>query len=132
MLLVHTLVDVSRTQSTALVKIDESVPFYQQGLGVPAAVGVEYMGQAAALIAGFQQERGLLAEHLGVLLGVRNYVVTKPYFQKDAVLRISCEETAVVGDGLARFDCRIQMHDSEETLGTGKLSVFRQALQHSP
>lgn len=136
MLLIHELLEVSASLSVALVHVDSTVPFYQAGRGVPAAIGIEYMGQAAALIAGFQQQQGQLTEHLGFLLGARDYQVATPFFQAGVSLRVECRETAVVGEGLARFDCAITAldgaaaseSDSAQVLATGKLSVFRQAL----
>ncbi|MFK7829768.1 MAG: hypothetical protein AB8B57_08330 [Congregibacter sp.] len=129
MLLIHELIDVNASHSVAVVHIDESLPFYRSSLGIPAAIGMEYMGQAAALIAGFQEQQGQLTEHLGFLLGARDYKVSAPYFKSGTSLRVHCQETAVVGEGLARFDCSITQIDTDQILATGKLSVFRQALQ---
>ena len=57
MLLLNNVVSVNATSATSLVKVDETVSFYEPGKGVPAWIGLEYMGQTAALIAGFQLQR---------------------------------------------------------------------------
>ncbi|KAG1660469.1 hypothetical protein GQR58_022013 [Nymphon striatum] len=43
---------VDEKQSSAEVFIDKETPFYEKGFGVPACIGLEFMGQTAALIAG--------------------------------------------------------------------------------
>ena len=128
LLLIHELIEVSASRSEALVHIDASSPFFVPGDGVPSIIGVEYMGQAAALIAGYQQQHGSLEPHLGFLLGVRAYQVAQASFPAGSTLRVTCEETAVVGTGLAKFDCEISDTDSGRALGTGKISVFRKPL----
>lgn len=129
MLLINEVVEVAADKSSAVVFVDEQVPFYVKGCGVPAWVGVEYMGQTAALMAGFQLQQGLVEPHLGVLLGTRRYQAYQPYFQDGLSLLIECSEVALVGDNLATFDCRISSQSSTETLAEGKLSVFRKPLE---
>lgn len=129
MLLLHDLIMVDSNRSAALVHVSSSAPFYENGKGVPAIVGIEYMGQTAALIAGHQRKIGQLANHLGFLLGVRNYAVDVGYFPLDVTLKVTCTETAVVGDGLAKFSCDIERYDSGQRFATGKLSVFRQPIK---
>ncbi|MEM6484254.1 MAG: hypothetical protein AAF662_04635 [Pseudomonadota bacterium] len=129
MLLLHELIMVDSNRSAALVHISNSVPFYENGRGVPAIVGIEFMGQTAALIAGHQRKTGQLANHLGFLLGVRNYTVDIGYFPIDVTLKVTCTETAVVGDGLAKFSCDIERYDSGLRFATGELSVFRQPIE---
>lgn len=91
--------------------------------GVPSWVGLEYMGQTAALIAGFQESSGLLEPHTGFLLGARRFRAAVPYFALGESLAIRCEQVAGVGLQVAAFDCTIRRGD--HTLGTAQLSVFR-------
>ena len=65
MLLINHIGKIAINESVAFVLIDEQTPFYEPELGVPAWIGLEYMGQTAALIAGFQQKKGMIPEHLG-------------------------------------------------------------------
>lgn len=129
MLLVNDIVSVSASASSARVYVDQEAPFYEldgeQGLGVPAYIGLEYMGQTAALIAGYQLREGLVEPHLGFLLGTRAYKSTLDYFERDRILLVECKEKAIVGDSLATFDCSIRYEGEEAILARANLSVFR-------
>lgn len=127
MLLVNKVVDLSATQSSAIVIVDDDTPFFGKD-GVPAWVGIEYMGQTAALIAGYQLQQGLTEPQLGFLLGTRRFQTTVSHFANGTVLLVSCIEKAVVGDSLATFDCEIRDQSSGAELATASLSVFRKAL----
>ncbi len=131
MLLINNVLTVDETSSSALVKVDSDASFFESNKGVPSWVGLEYMGQTAALIAGHQLQQGLVSPHLGFLLGTRAYSATCDYFDA-GVLKVSCKEKAVVGDGLATFECMIENYNDDAqqttTLATAILSVFRRPL----
>ena len=63
-LLINQLVEVDQKHSKASVIIDQETPFFESGKGVPAWIGLEYMGQTAALIAGHQVQEGLSVNHI--------------------------------------------------------------------
>ena len=128
MLLLDEPVHVNATSGVALVCITEQSTFYIPGVGVPAWVGLEYMGQTAALIGGFQQQAGDLDDHTGFLLGSRQFSSTLPMFSVGTTLRIQCEQSALVGDTLANFDAQIYLHNGSDDapIATAILSVFRQ------
>ncbi|MGH1439450.1 MAG: hypothetical protein ACRBBR_05000 [Cellvibrionaceae bacterium] len=125
MLLINDIVDINQSDSSAITYIDSEAPFFESDKGVPAYIGLEYMGQTAALIAGYQLKHGLVESHLGFLLGTRAYKSTVAYFKAGSVLLIECKEKAVVGDSLATFDCSIRYQDDDAILATANLSVFR-------
>ena len=125
MLLINQLIAVSAKQSSSLVVIDNETPFYQNDLGIPSWIGLEYMGQTAALMAGFQARVGLIDSHLGFLLGSRQYKVEVEYFQVGRELLVNCVEVALVGESLATFDCTICYNDTEQQIAQASLSVFR-------
>ena len=131
MLLINQVLEVDAASSSALVKIDSDAPFYEPGYGVPAWIGLEYMGQTAALIAGHQLQQGLVSPHLGFLLGTRAFKTDCDVF-RDGVLKVSCREKALVGDDLATFDCMIETYpngaQSAQCLATASLSVFRRQI----
>lgn len=133
MLLINRLIDVSAKRSEALVLIDEQTPFLQPGEGVPAWIGLEYMGQTAALIAGFQQREGVTTPHLGFLMGSRKYQTSIPVFALGTHLRVTCEEAALVGESLATFNCTIRAESSEQDsqagIATAMLSVYRRPIE---
>lgn len=125
MLLINDIVDISQSASSAMTYIDSEAPFFECDKGVPAYIGLEYMGQTAALIAGYQLKHGLVEPHLGFLLGTRAYKSAVAYFKVGSVLVIECKEKAVVGDSLATFDCSIRYQDDDAILARANLSVFR-------
>lgn len=125
MLLINDIIDINQSASSAMTYIDSEAPFFEQDKGVPTYIGLEYMGQTAALIAGYQLKHGLVEPHLGFLLGTRAYKSAVAYFKVGSVLVIECKEKAVVGDSLATFDCSIRYQDDDAILATANLSVFR-------
>jgi predicted hotdog family 3-hydroxylacyl-ACP dehydratase len=128
MLLIERLLSVAERSSSASLVINSEAHFYQPGLGVPAWVGLEYMGQTAALIAGYQQRQGLAEPHLGFLLGCRSYSTTVGFFNPDQKLIVFAEQAALVGESLATFNCTISDAATSDELAHALLSVFRQPL----
>ncbi len=125
MLLIDSLISVNESSSEAELSITNKSSFYTEGLGVPSWIGVEYMGQTAALIAGHQLELGTVEPHIGLLLGTRKYSTTTSWFTLGSTLRVSCEQIALVGNNLATFLCNITDQKTSQVLANAKLSVFR-------
>lgn len=128
MLLINDIIALAGNASSALSYIDAEAPFFEAGKGVPAYIGLEYMGQTAALIAGYQLKHGQVEPHLGFLLGTRAYKSELDYFAEGKIVVIECNEKAVVGDSLATFDCKIRYQGEEAILAEANLSVFRKLL----
>ncbi|WP_100656145.1 hypothetical protein [Alteromonas flava] len=132
MLLINHMTHLDKSHSEALVVIDEETPFFEPGKGVPTWIGIEYMGQTAALIAGYRLKHGLLPPHLGFLLGTRSFSATCEYFAPGTVLKVIAKENAVVADGFAKFDCVIEnnaaQQEAAEPLAKASLSVFRKTI----
>ena len=127
MLLINSIQSLDNRTSSARVDVNENVPFFEEGMGVPSWIGLEYMGQTAALIAGYQQRAGLLDPHLGFLLGCKRYEAQVECFAAQANLLVECVQTALVGESLVTFDCTITDINSEQEIALGCLSVFRKA-----
>lgn len=125
MLLLNKLVTVEKNRAEAQVQISPSSSFFVEGKGVPSWIGIEYMGQTAALIAGLQLQQGLVAPHLGFLLGTRKYRTCCGYFKEHSQLLICCSESAIVGDALATFDAQILDASDRRELAAARLSVYR-------
>jgi len=128
MLLLDELVHVDASSGSALVHVTKNSTFCIPDRGVPSWVGLEYMGQTAALIGGFQQRSGVLNDHTGFLLGSRQFSTTLSSFTVGTSLRIHCEQSALVGATLATFTARIHLNESIKLppIATAVLSVFRQ------
>jgi predicted hotdog family 3-hydroxylacyl-ACP dehydratase len=131
MLLLNRIVELGNNVSCAEIDIDSNSSFFVAGKGVPSWIGVEYMGQTAALIAGYQLQQGTVAPHLGLLLGTRKYEVFVSHFCAGDVLQVRCTEVAVVGDSLANFQCEIINLRDQSRCASAKLSVFRKPLEHA-
>ena len=127
MLLIDKMVHVAADSSSAEVHIHPDASFFQPGLGVPAWIGLEYMGQTAALIAGYQLQQGLTRPHLGFLLGTRQYVMNTDWFRDGDRLLVECTQVTITGEQLAQFQCTISR--TGEVLATAKLSVYRKPLE---
>ena len=125
MLLINKILSLNETQSCAEVLIDTETPFYEEKLGVPAAIGIEFMGQTAALIAGHQALNNPEEAKLGFLLGTRKYQTTLAYFKENSILEVSCIEGAMVGGTLASFNCEIRYKNTTEIIASASLSVLR-------
>jgi len=125
MLLINDIIEINQSSSSSLIYVDSDAPFFEKSRGVPSYIGLEYMGQTAALIAGYQLKHGLVEPHLGFLLGTRAYKSDVDYFIEDKILVVECKEKAVVGDSLATFDCCIYYQHDDSILATANLSVFR-------
>lgn len=127
MLLINELLEVGQESSVSRVIIDAETPFADEQ-GVPAWIGLEYMGQTAALIAGYQQREGLCEPHLGFLMGSRRYKTNVARFVLGHTLRVRCEQGALVGESLATFNCTITDETGGEQLANALLSVYRRPL----
>lgn len=128
MLLLSSVCELGDNFSTAEIIISKSSSFFLQGKGVPSWIGIEYMGQTAACIAGYQLQQGTVTPHLGLLLGTRKYEAFTAWFNEGDVLLVSCKEIAVVGEELATFQCEIRNKNDGVLYSTAKLSVFRKPL----
>ena len=125
MLLINKILSLSDKTSSAEVIIDDQTPFYETNLGVPAAIGIELMGQTAALIAGHQALQNPKDAKLGFLLGTRKYQSSVAYFKENSMLEVKCIEGAMVGETLASFNCEIRYKNSPEIIASASLSVLR-------
>ncbi len=113
MLLLNKFLAVDAKSSAALALVDEQSLFYIPEQGIPAWTGIEFMGQTAALIAGYQQQQGSLPSHTGFLVGSRRYASSIGWFTPGSVLLLQCTELAVVGEGLANFECTLSAFENE-------------------
>ncbi len=125
MLLLQRVLALGADHASALVELDADAPFALPGQGVPVCVGLEYMGQTAALIAGYQLREGLIGPHLGFLLGSRRYRAHRDFFAPGSRLQVDVREGVVVDDSLANFDCTIRCLASDALLAEATLSVLR-------
>ncbi|UXY15997.1 hypothetical protein N8I74_02970 [Chitiniphilus purpureus] len=99
-------------------------PFCNDGR-VGAWVGIEYMAQSAAALAGWEARQQGAAVRPGFLVGARRYLIHQPWFHCGEVLRIEAVRESGTGDGgLALLHGRIEAADGR-LLAESTLSVFQ-------
>ncbi len=128
MLLLNRIVSVTHNSAQAEIGITPHASFFTHNKGVPSWIGIEYMGQTAALIAGVLLEEGAVEPHIGLLLGTRKYSTNTAYFPPSSTLIVHCEEAASVGGNLASFKCTIFNQATNTEYASANLSVFRKPL----
>ena len=104
----------------AAVTIRNSSMFYTNK-GVPAWVGIEYMGQAIAAWAGVAARLEGQSVKVGFLVSCRRYESPLDYFPLGSELRVSATRLTGESPGLMVFECAIQ---GEEFIIKANLNVF--------
>jgi len=122
MLLLDRLVDVGSEFVLCEWQVLDSSEFTVPGLGVPAYVGVEYMAQCIAVLAGARARVHGFSPPLGFLLGTRHYLARIRYFNVSATYRVACKELIRDAEGMGSYDCRITLHD--RSVAEGRLTVL--------
>lgn len=125
MLLLDRAVEVSAEAATAIVSITAESPFYLASLGgVPSCIGLEYMGQTAALSDGWRREQGMVEPTIGFFLGCRSFTAHTDHFALGDSLEVRAWGATFVGDHLVNFSCAIHGASNGSELATGSLSVM--------
>ena len=107
MVLLDDVEEVRATGLTASVTITADSLFAEPD-GVPAWVGLEYMGQAIAAHAGARARSDGEPVRIGFLVSTRRYEPGCAYFPLGATLAISVEAVTVGTTGLQVFECSIR------------------------
>lgn len=81
--------------------------------GVPAWVGIEYMGQAVAAWAGVKARLNDEPVKIGFLVSCRRYESPRSHFRIGETLKVSVEQITDNTAGLSVFDCRISGDELE-------------------
>ena len=92
---------------TVSARIARDHPFFVEGHGVPAWVGIEMMAQAIAAHAGLEGRREHREPRSGMLLGTRRYKTTTPWFAENSELEILAEREFGQNSGLAACNCKV-------------------------
>jgi len=130
MLLLSEVLAVSADAASSRIRLSDESPFYLPALGgVPSCVGIEYMGQTAALSNGWQQAQGLAKPTLGIFLGCRRYRAHVYSFDADAVLRVEAGDAKFAGDSLVTFAGGIFCDETNKQLASGVLTVLRRPIE---
>lgn len=110
MLLLDRLLSADELNAVAEIRITPASTFFisSDGVeGVPAWVGIEYMAQTIAALAGWRALRKGLPVPTGYLLGTRHYACTLAHFRSGQTLTIEVSEQMFDDNGLGAYNCRI-------------------------
>jgi predicted hotdog family 3-hydroxylacyl-ACP dehydratase len=80
MILIDEVCETDEGDFYSLTRIAEDSLYYEPGKGVPTYVGIEYVAQTVAALAGLKSRRADGGVKLGYLLGTRRFTATDPYF----------------------------------------------------
>ena len=106
------------------VKLTEQSEFCERGV-VGGWVGLEYMAQTVAALAGTKDLLHGRKIGMGLLLGTQSYVALAPHFFAGQTLRVEAKEVAFDRQGLSMVDCSIRDRDSGHELAHASLTVAR-------
>ena len=91
------------TSTSSTVRIAEDSLFYEQPVGVPSYVGIEYIAQTVAAHAGVVALAEGSPVRVGFLLGTRQYKCSVPYFPLGALLAVAVD-VAYEAPGVSKFN----------------------------
>ena len=104
------------------VQIRPGIPYFVEGQGVPAHVGLEYMAQCCGAYSGLLSKENNLPIQLGFLLGTRNFHSTTAWFSPGVTLVIRAREV-FSHDRMGYFSCRILWDGNE--IASAELNVYQ-------
>jgi predicted hotdog family 3-hydroxylacyl-ACP dehydratase len=121
MIFIDRVLKADQNELLAEVRVELGKPFFEEGIGVPAWVGLEYMAQSIAALSGLKAKTADEDIPLGLLIGCRRYASDVAVFPEGAILRIRITELDVMDKSLGAFDCTI---GNPDTIVTARLMVY--------
>jgi predicted hotdog family 3-hydroxylacyl-ACP dehydratase len=123
-ILLDEILGVGEGRLEARLVVRPGTAFSDAAGNLPSWAGPEIMAQAVAALEG----RRSLARHgrpaaIGLLLGIRSYVVLGGDFCRGESLHVGVVESSADAEGLAVFDCTIAR--SGEVVASGALTVYQ-------
>jgi predicted hotdog family 3-hydroxylacyl-ACP dehydratase len=95
---------------------------FAEAQGVPAWIGLEYMGQAIAAFGGLGARQHNLPVRIGFLVSTRRYQPQVSHFPPGALLTVAVNAVTFNTTGLRVFECAI--HCQDEVVVTANLNVY--------
>ncbi|MBE7636510.1 3-hydroxylacyl-ACP dehydratase [Sneathiella sp. P13V-1] len=124
MILLDRYVSSTETGLTAEVIITEDAPFFSEGNGVPAYIGVEYIAQAIAAFNGLKDLKNGTEVQPGFLLGSRKVELKCDHFPLDSRPVVKVETSFNDGE-MAVFDGTVTLND--KIVVNGRINVYQPA-----
>lgn len=122
MILIDDILEYREDMLKSRVLIHENSMFYSDFKGVPAWVGVEYMAQTVAALAGVRAKKANKPIRVGFLVAARRYKCAVPIFPLGQKLDIYVRDV-FEDNGMGVFDCEIESVSGEQ-LATARLNVY--------
>lgn len=123
MVLLDKIVDFEQNSLTAQFQVTDQSRFYCPELkGIESWMGIEYMAQAVAALAGVRAYLVGQPVKLGFLLGTRKFEIYQTLFATNQTYQVVITELFMDDFGLGAFDCSI-LHN-ESLVCQAKLNVF--------
>ncbi|AOY01450.1 hotdog family protein [Jeongeupia sp. USM3] len=122
MVLLDRVVSAAPDTLTAATTIRADSPFCD-GLEVGGWVGVEYMAQTIAALAGFEARARGDAVSVGFLVGTRRYDSEVPAFRVGQTLTVTARREFQADNGVAVMDCTIAIDG--KTVARAQLSAYQ-------
>lgn len=102
------------------VLVREESLFYQEGIGIPNHVSLEWMAQTCGVFSGIEAGTTGLPPRIGFLLGTRDFVATVDAFALGERLLVTANKVFQNND-MAMFACTVRQGDREVV--TAQLSL---------
>lgn len=123
MVLIDRILSYDKGQAVSCVRVTPQSLFFDEELdGIHAAIGIEWMAQTIAAVAGITALQLGRSVQIGFLLGTRSYAPVKNIFVTGEEFTIRVRELYREDNGLGAFECSI--HQGETLIAESKLNVF--------
>ncbi|MCL1058408.1 hotdog family protein [Shewanella gelidimarina] len=124
MVLISNLLEYEADSLLTQTKITTTSPYFDDSLqGVPNYVGIEYMAQSIAALAGVEAHLRQDIIRVGFLLGTRKLNMHLSHFTAGETYQTQVTRLYQEESGLAVFDCKI-MHN-EQIVAEANVNVFQ-------
>ena len=123
MVLLDKILEYGDDYAVAAVKVSAESKFYDDDInGIHCAIGMEWMAQTIAAMAGIKALQQNKPVQVGFLLGSRKYEPVKNVFKLDEEYIIRVKQLYREDNGLGAFQCSI--HEQDTLIADSKLNVF--------
>ncbi|PKG55486.1 hotdog family protein [Shewanella sp. GutDb-MelDb] len=124
MVLISNLLEYEADNLLTQTKITTTSPYFDDSLqGVPNYVGIEYMAQSIAALAGIEAHLRQDIIRVGFLLGTRKLNMHISHFKAGETYQTQVTRLYQEESGLAVFDCKI-IHN-EQIVAEANVNVFQ-------
>ena len=123
MVLIDRILEYGDGMAVSAVKVADNSLFYDETIqGIHAAIGIEWMAQTIAAVAGIFALQNNKPVQIGFLLGTRRYEPAKSVFALGEEYIVRVNQLYREDNGLGAFEGSIQLDD--KIIAESKLNVF--------